>query len=274
MSNTLKIKDFSIPSLGFGTFKLNGESCHNAVKVALDAGYRHIDTAQIYENEEEVGAAIKESGVSRQDLWLTTKVWFRKAKAKEVRASTLESLKKLQTDHVDLLLFHWPNNDVPMEETLGEMARLKDEGKARAIGVSNFTSTLLKQALECAPIICNQVEFHPRLDQRLLLGMCQKHDLMLTAYSPLAQAKILKDDEFLKLAAEAKIPPAELSLAWLLRKDKVAAIPRSSSEENIRANFRARDHVIDESLSLRIDALMGDQRMISPDFSPAWDAPL
>jgi len=267
-------KKAQIPALGFGTFRLLGDVCEASVLHALDVGYRHIDTAQIYKNEEEVGRAIHKSSVSRGDIFLTTKVWFENARAKDVRESTEESLRKLGTDAVDLLLFHWPVDDVPLEETLGEMARLKEEGKTRFIGVSNFTKDMVEQAEKITPITTNQVEFHPLLDQRLLLEQAQRLDHALTAYSPLAQGTLFTNDAFKAMASELSIACPELALAWLLHKEKVVAIPRSSKAENISSNFRALTHSLSAQSIERIDALMGDGRVVDPPFAPQWDKAL
>ena len=265
-------KDAQIPALGFGTFRLLGKVCEDSVTHALDVGYRHIDTAQIYKNEEEVGRAIQKSAVSRDDIFLTTKVWFENARAKDVRASTEDSLKKLGTDAVDLLLFHWPVDDVPLEETLGEMARLKEEGKTRFIGVSNFTKAMVDEAQKLTTITTNQVEFHALLDQRLLLKQAQDLGHTLTAYSPLAQGTLFSNSAFKAIANDLSIAIPELALAWLLHKDQVLAIPRSSKAANISSNFNALAHSLSSESIERIDALMGSNRVVDPPFAPTWDA--
>ena len=169
---TVDVGGARIPALGFGTWQLEGDDCRAGVENALDLGYRHIDTAQIYGNEAEVGEAIQASEVAREDIWLTTKVWYERATAAQVKSSTEESLRKLRTGYVDLLLFHWPNDRVELKETLGAMNELREQGLAKHIGVSNFTPTLLKQALEIAPVRALQCEYHPFLAQKELIALC------------------------------------------------------------------------------------------------------
>ena len=260
-----------IPALGFGTWQLEGDDCAAGVKDALAMGYRHIDTAQIYENEAEVGEGMAASDVPREDIWLTTKVWYERASADEVKRSTEESLKKLRTDYVDLLLFHWPQPDTPMEETLKAMAALQESGAARHIGVSNFTPSLLKQALGIAPIRALQVEYHPFLAQEPLLALCREHDLMLTAYSPLARGRVLKDATLKTIGERHGKSPAQVALRWLVDQPNVSAVPKASSQGHRQANLDIFDFELTDADRGAIDGLARGERIIDPSFAPDWE---
>ena len=268
---TIDLKEAQIPALGFGTWQLEGDDCRRGVQSALDLGYRHIDTAQIYGNEAEVGDALAASDVARESIWLTTKVWYERATAAKVKESTRESLRKLKTDYVDLLLFHWPNDTVPMEETLGAMASLREEGLAKHIGVSNFTPSLLKRALAIAPIRALQCEYHPLLSQKPLIALCREHGLMFTAYSPLARGKVL-DDPTLKLIAERHgKSPVQVALRWLVDQPNVAAVPKASSETHREANIDIFDFELTAEDRSAIDGLARGERIIDPGFAPQWE---
>src|SRR3954471_7972364 len=199
-ARTVEIRGVPFPKLGFGTFGLPVADCGEGVRDALEIGYRHIDTARGYENEREVGQGIADSGVPREEIWLTTKVPPDMAAAADVRASAEDSLRRLGTDYVDLLLLHWPNPDVPLAETMGALAALRDEGKARQIGVSNFPTNHLLRALEHAPVFADQVEFHPFLGQDALLEVGRARGVLITAYAPLAQGKVTRDPTIREIA--------------------------------------------------------------------------
>ena len=264
------IQGKEVPALGFGTFDLKDEVGREAVAHALDLGYRHIDTAESYYNEEAVGAGIQQSGVAREDIFLTTKVGYDKLAPKDVRRSAEESLHKLQTDYVDLLLVHWPNDDIPLEETLDAFAVLREEGKTRHIGVSNFTPSLLQRALDHAEIFCNQVEYHPFLGQDDLLALCQQHDLLLTAYSPIAQGKVVHNKTLQEIGEAHGKSPTQVTLRWLIQQDKVAAIPRTSSAEHRASNFDIFDFSLSNEEMDRIANLAQGKRLVDPDIAPAW----
>src|SRR6478752_7744448 len=187
-----------IPSIGLGTWELRGRPCARIVEQALKFGYRHIDTAQVYENEREVGEGVRASGVRRDEIFLTTKIWTNHFAPHDLERSTKESLVRLRLPEVDLLLLHWPNPRVPLSETLDALAHVRKLGMARHIGVSNFTVALMEEAVaKCpAPLICNQVEYHPYLDQARVREACARHDIALVAYSPLAKGHV-KNDEVL-----------------------------------------------------------------------------
>src|SRR5215210_7945763 len=183
----LSIKGEKAPALGLGTYRLTGDACVRAVGHALSMGYRHLDTAQMYGNEAEVGRGIEDSGVERGEIFLTTKVWPNDFAHDRVVRKTKESLKKLRTDYVDLLLMHWPGDGVPLGETLGAMRELQEVGSVLHIGVSNFSPSLVEEAAEHAEVFCNQVQYHPYRSQATLLGQAQEMDYLLTAYTPLSR---------------------------------------------------------------------------------------
>lgn len=270
-TTTLDVQGTRIPRLGFGTYELHGATCRAAVSRALEVGYRHIDTAAAYGNEAQVGAAIRDAGIPRDALFVTTKVWRDDAAAADVRRSTHESLSRLGLDRVDLLLLHWPNDEVPLEETLGEMTELQEQGLTRRIGVSNFTPTLLGEALRIAPIVANQVEHHPYLDQPELRAMARDHDLALIAYSPLARGRVHDDPELMKLAERRHTTPEALTLRWLIGRPQVAAVPRSSNPDHIASNFEALSLEIDDEADRELREKAEGQRLIDPSFAPRWE---
>lgn len=239
----ITVQDTEIPALGLGTWRMRGPECRQAVRTALDLGYRHVDTAQAYRNEREVGAAIKESGVDREDLFLATKLdWSNRDRA-SVHRSTQASLNKLQTDAVDLLLIHQRNLRTPLEETLGAMAELREEGLVRHIGVSNFSVERLDHArqLADAPVFTDQVQYHPFWDQRDLLEYCRIHDVLLTAYSPLTHGGALGDDLLRSVGTRHGKTPAQVALRWLVQQEGVATIPKSTSREHLESNLAVFD---------------------------------
>ena len=269
----LDVHGVSIPALGFGTWQLNGEAGRDAIETALDVGYRHLDTARSYGNEAEVGLAIRNSGVPRDDVFLTTKVAHGSLRYRDVLRSADESLERLRTDYVDLLLVHWPDPSVELEETLDAFQEVRARGRARLIGVSNFPPTLLEQALALVPdLACDQVEYHPFLGQDTLLGVVRKHGLCLTAYSPIARGDVAHDQTIQEIAAVHGRSAVQVTLRWLLQQDRVAAIPRSADPAHIRSNFEVFDFALSEEEMETLHALARGQRMIDPEFAPAWEA--
>jgi 2,5-diketo-D-gluconate reductase B len=269
------VKGVSVPALGFGTWALTGGTCRDAVSDALAIGYRHIDTAQMYGNEAEVGAAIRASSVPRDQIFLTTKVAPDRLSTEGVRQSTDESLRKLGLDQVDLLLIHWPSQGVPLAETLGAFAGLREAGKTRFIGVSNFTLALLGETVETigADILCNQVEYHPFLSQHRLLDYQRPRGIMLTAYSPLGRGLVQNDPTIAGIAHKHGVVPGQVGLRWLVDQDGVSAIPRSSDRAHIEANFRIFDFRLDAEDRAALDALGGNRRVVNPaGWAPEWDA--
>ena len=201
---TVEAHGASIPVIGLGTWELRGRACARLVEQALRLGYRHVDTAQMYENEREVGEGVRASGVKRSDVFVTTKVWTTHFAPNDLLRSTKESLVHLRMSEVDLLLLHWPNPQVPLEETLGGLAEAQRLGLTRHVGVSNFTVALIEEAVakSTAPLVCNQVEYHPYLEQNKVLAACRAHDMALVAYSPVAKGHV-KDAEVLSRGVAA-----------------------------------------------------------------------
>ncbi|HEX3497895.1 MAG TPA: aldo/keto reductase [Stellaceae bacterium] len=269
------VKGTKVPALGFGTWQLNGAQCESAVEHALATGYRHIDTAQAYANEREVGRAIARSGVKRDAIFLTTKIAVDRLAAKDVTSSLAGSLDALGTDHVDLLLIHWPSATVKMGETLRAMNEAKAQGRIRHIGVSNFTVAQMREAIEThgSEIFCNQVEYHVLLAQSRVLAFARAHDIMVTAYCPLARGRIADQPELIAIAKNHGKSVAQVALRWLIQQDGVAAIPRSSKREHIAANFALFDFALTGEEMAVIDRLRGNTRVVSPSFAPTWDPP-
>lgn len=267
------IQGIEVPEIGLGTHRLIGKECINIVKLALNLGYRHIDTAQIYKNEREIGEAVKKSHVKREELFLTTKIWHTSLDKDDVLKVAENSLRELDTPYVDLLLVHWPNNDNDIEKTMESFLSLRDQGKALNIGVANFPLKLLKEVNEelAAPIFCNQVEYHPFLSQFDLLDYAAEHDLMFTAYSPLAQGMVNDDSLLQKLGEKYGKSPSQIALRWLIEQEQVVAIPKASTENHLRENLDVLDFVLEDDDFYAIDDLDKSNRIVNPDFAPEWD---
>jgi diketogulonate reductase-like aldo/keto reductase len=229
----------SVPALGFGTWPMNGETCRTAVRTALEHGYRHIDTAQMYENEAAVGQAIGESDVPREDVFLVTKLLRENLAHDDVLSTAKASRNRLDTDYIDLLLIHSPSRSVPIEESIGAMNQLQAEGVVEHIGVSNFSVQQLEAAIDASetPILTNQVEYHPFTSKSDLLEFCIDQGIMLTAYSPVARGRVLKDETLQTIGERYGKTPAQVTLRWLVQQELVAAIPKASDTEHIAENI-------------------------------------
>jgi 2,5-diketo-D-gluconate reductase B len=260
-----------IPVFGLGTWQnSNPEECSTAVQKALNMGYKHIDTAQIYENEEYVGEGLEKASVDRSDYYLASKVWIEKLDSDQVISSTEESLQKLGVDKVDLMYVHWPSGEYSPEETLNAMQELVEENMADSIGISNFTPDQVDEAMEIAgeDIVANQVEMHPLLQQEELLEKCREHGIKLVAYSPLARGDVLEIPELQEIAEKHGVSEAQVSLAWLMQKDGVVVIPKATSEEHIRDNFKSLDLELDNEDVEKIESIDREERMVDPGFAP------
>lgn len=269
-------QDILIPKLGLGTWLLRDQECVEAVKKALKAGYRHIDTAQIYENEEAVGLAIAASDVQRKDVFITTKIWRDNIAARHMESSLNESLKKLQTDYVDLLLIHWPVEEVPLDETMEFLEKAQKDGKTRLIGVSNFTTTQLHQCVDKlkAPLVTNQVEYHPYLSQAAVMEFLESHGMFLTAYCPLGRSKLAGDATLRAIAANYGKSVGQVILRWHMQQSNVVAIPKAGSPAHIEENFAIFDFELSDVEMTAITELTDKhQRLINPEFAPKWDMP-
>ncbi|WP_313612239.1 aldo/keto reductase [Agrobacterium sp.] len=265
----------TIPALGFGTFRVPGQDVLRIVPQALKSGFRHIDTAQIYGNEAEVGEAIAGSGIARGDIFLTTKVWVDKYKHDAFIASVDESLKKLKTDYVDLLLLHWPNEAVSLAEQIGALNEVKEAGKVRHIGVSNFNTTLMAQAvsLSKAPIVTNQIEYHPYLNQDVVITEAKESGMSITSYFAMADGKVLADPVLKDMAAKHGKSIAQVVLRWLVQQDGIIALSKTVTEARVIENFAIFDFELAPNEMAAIHALSRtDGRIVSPDgLAPVWD---
>jgi 2,5-diketo-D-gluconate reductase B len=262
----------TIPRLGLGTWQITGDAAREAVRHALDIGYRHVDTARAYDNEREVGRGIAESGVPRDDIFITTKVPHTDAAPGRVRASAEASLEDLGVDRVDLMLLHWPNPDVPLEDTLAAMTALQEDGLAARIGVSNFPPGMFRRALELAPLATNQVEYHPFLAQDALLEVCEEHDAVLTAYSPLAHGKVPEDPTLREIGANHGKSAGQVALRWLLDQPRVVVVPKAAGTQRRAENLDVFDFELTAEERARIDALPKDRREFDPAWAPDWNA--
>ncbi|MFB6102151.1 MAG: aldo/keto reductase [Haloplanus sp.] len=265
MSETVTVRGVDVPAVGLGTWRLQGADCRRAVETALELGYRHVDTAQAYGNERQVGAAIGASTVDRDEVFLTTKLDGSNRTRNAVHRSVRESLDRLGTDYLDLLLIHWPNDRppfapvrlpgaTPLTATLSAMHDLIDEGLVRHVGVSNFGIGRLDEARmdADAPILTDQVQFHPYWDQRDLLSYCRRNDVLLTAYSPLCHGGVLRDDVLARLGRTYGKSPAQVAIRWVVQHDGVCAIPKATSRDHLAANLDVFDFELTEAEMERI----------------------
>lgn len=273
MSDRITTPRLSIPRLGLGTWRLSGAQCQASVESALAMGYRAVDTAEMYKNEEAVGAGIKASGLPRGDVFLTSKVWWENLG--RIRQHCEASLERLGTGYLDLYLIHWPSPELDLPRALHDLARLREDGLARAVGVANFPAGLLKRAIETGvPIAANQVEYHALLSQDRLLGITRAQDIVLTAYAPLAQGRLASDPRIQAIAGRHGVTAAQVALAWLLRQEGVNVIPKATGPESQKANLETLDlagRLTDADVA-EIDALPKDQRFVNPAFAPDWNA--
>jgi 2,5-diketo-D-gluconate reductase B len=263
-----------MPKLGLGTWPMLGEECTQAVEQALELGYRHIDTAAAYNNEDAVGQALANTPIPREQIHVTTKVWWDQLQPDAMRHSMDRSLKALRSDYVDLFMLHWPTTDWDLPRTLETLASFKEQGLARNIGVANFPLPLLRTVVEEYGIDLSaiQVEYHVLLGQNALLDYARQHNLALTAYTPLARNKVSHIAEIQQIAAKHGVLPTQVALKWLLDQDNVGAIPKASSKANQLANLAALEVNLDDEDRALIASLSKRERQVSPDFAPVWDA--
>ena len=269
----LKNKQVAIPKLGLGTYQLRGEQATDVVQQALDLGFRHVDTASIYGNEREVGKGLKQAGTPRDQVFLTTKVWRDSLRKQDFLKSADTSLSTLQVDYLDLLLIHWPNSEVSLEETLEAGSILIQKGKVRFLGVSNFPKQLLQEAKAKFPnLLTNQVEYHAWLSQDTLLKTCRKLDMFLTAYCPLARGELVRNQQVLHIASKYKKTGAQIALKWLMQQEDVVAIVKSSSKERLEENLNIFDFDISPEDQKKLTHLShNNKRLLRPPFAPSWD---
>jgi diketogulonate reductase-like aldo/keto reductase len=265
----------AIPALGFGTFRMPGPDVLRIVPEALKIGFRHVDTAQIYGNEAEVGTAIQQSGVPRADIFLTTKVWVDNYRQGAFSASVDESLQKLKTDYVDLLLLHWPGSPVPLAEQIERLNAVQQTGKVRHIGVSNFNTRQMDEAarLSAAPLVTNQVEYHPYLDQLKVLEDADRLGMSITAYYAMADGRVPRDPVLNDIGSHHGKTAAQVVLRWLIQQHGVVALTKTATQSRLAENFGIFDFVLstDEMKAIHLLA-KPDGRIVNPQgLAPVWD---
>jgi diketogulonate reductase-like aldo/keto reductase len=245
-----------IPLLGLGTWELRGRTCARVVEQALRLGYRHIDTAQMYENEREVGEGLRASAVKRAEVFVTTKIWPSHFRPRELERAARDCLTRLRLTEVDLLLLHWPNPQVPLAETIGSLCKVKRDGFARHIGVSNFTVALIEEALRASsePLVCDQIECHPFLDQSKVIAACRHHGMAVVAYSPLARGEFQGNEVLTRIGAAHKKTAAQICLRFLVQQN-IVVIPRTGKLERLSENAAIFDFSLDDAEMGEIAAL-------------------
>lgn len=274
MVHNVEANGASKPAIGLGTWDLRGDTCVDIVREAIGLGYRHVDTARMYANEREVGEGIRASGIDRGDLFLTTKVWHDQLAADALEASVDASLADLGTDYADLILIHWPDPDVPLKETLGALSRVRRDGRARHIGISNFPVALIEEAVAISdePIVTNQVEWHVYLDQSKVLDACRRHGISVTCYCPIARGKVVGDPLMADVAARHGKSETQVALRWLVQQPGVVAIPRTSNRQRLAENLDIADFALSEEDMAAIGGLAHPQgRMVNAAWAPDWD---
>jgi 2,5-diketo-D-gluconate reductase B len=262
-----------IPAIGLGTMTLRENVCVDIVSAALLTGYRHLDTAQMYGNEREVGEGMRASGVPREDVFLTTKVWHNRLAAGDLERSVDESLTRLKLTYVDLLLIHWPNAAIPLKDTLAALAKVKRAGLTRHIGVANFTVALIEEAVRLAdePLVTNQIEVHPFIDQSKVMAACRRHGLSMTAYCPIARGKVPGNPVLERIAKAHGKSAGQVALRWLVQQG-VIPIPRTGKVERLKENLAVFDFTLSDAEMAEIGALKRpDGRVVNPAHAPKWD---
>jgi 2,5-diketo-D-gluconate reductase B len=270
--NVIEANGARIPGIGLGTMTLKEAVCVEAVKTALQIGYRHIDTAQNYGNEREVGEGIRASGVKRDDVFLTTKIYWNRLN--DFERAVDESLKTLDFPAVDLLLIHWASPQIPVAQSVKTLCSFKRNGVARHVGVANFTTRMLDEAMQAAtePLVTNQIEVHPFLDQTKVIDACRKHGLSVTAYCPLARGKIPNDDTLDRIGAAHGKSSSQVALRYLVQQD-IIPIPRTANPDHLAANLAVFDFTLSDEEMAAIGRLKrADGRVVNPPHAPAWDA--
>jgi 2,5-diketo-D-gluconate reductase B len=275
-SHVVEAHGARIPLIGLGTWNLRGSSCARLVEQALRLGYRHVDTAEMYDNEREVGNGVRASGIARNQVFITTKVWPSHFAPRELeRAAAKESLTRLALAEVDLLLLHWPNGQIPLHETIGALCKVKRMGLALHIGVSNFTVALIDEAVRLAdePLVCDQVEVHPFIDQSKVIAACRRHGMATVAYSPVARGGVKSDKVLARIAKAHSKSAAQVSLRFLVQRG-IVAIPRTSRVERLSENLAIFDFALSEAEMAEIAGLAHrDGRIVDYAYSgsPNWD---
>jgi diketogulonate reductase-like aldo/keto reductase len=275
MMHVVDVKGARIPLVGLGTWELRGRTCARVVEQALRLGYRHVDTAEMYDNEREVGEALRASGLGRDEVFITTKIWPSHFAPQELERAAKSSLARLRLSEVDLLLLHWPNPQIPLSETLGALCKVKQSGLARHIGVSNFTVALIEEAVRLAsePLVCNQIEMHPFLDQSKVAAACRAQGMAVVAYSPIARGGAKNDAVLARIGAAHGKSAAQASLRWLVQQG-IVVIPRTGRIEHLSENCAIFDFELSAAEMAEIHSLAHrDGRLVDYAYSgpPRWD---
>ncbi|GAB5507248.1 MAG: aldo/keto reductase [Rhizobiaceae bacterium] len=274
--HTVNANGANIPAIGLGTWTLKGDECADLVQAAIETGYRHIDTAAMYDNEQDVGRGIARSGLARDDLFVTTKVWHSNLAAKDFRRSAEQSLDRLGLEQVDLLLIHWPSSTVPLAETIAALNAAHDAGLTRNIGVSNFPTALLSEAVSLSkhPLAVNQVEYHPNLDQTKVLTACRAASIAMVSYCPLGRGLDILRQKPIADAAEAHgRSPGQIVLRWHVQQQGVIAIPRTTKRERLAENLDIDGFQLTDAEMAAISAMRSaNNRICDFEFSPKWDS--
>ncbi len=273
--HTVSAHGANIPALGFGTFRMSDAEVHNILPQALKLGFRHVDTAQIYKNEAAVGDVLAQSGIARSDIFLTTKVWVDRVGHKAFVDSVDESLKKLKTDYVDLLLLHWPQSEMPLADRMGALNELRKAGKVKNIGISNFSTALMDEAvrLSDAPVVNNQIEYHPYIDQTKVIQKAHDTGMSVTAYYLMADGAVPKDETLKAIGAKHGKSAAQVVLRWAVQQKDVIALSKTATESRLSENFDIFDFELSEDEMKAIHKLARpDGRIVSPGhLAPEWD---
>ena len=264
-----------IPAIGLGTMTLRENICVDTVSAALRAGYRHLDTAQMYGNEREVGEGMRASGIPREEMFVTTKVWHNRLAAGDLERSVDESLTRLNLPHVDLLLIHWPNAAIPLKDTLAALAKVKRARLTRHIGAANFTVALIEEAVRLAeePLVTNQIEVHPFIDQSKVMAACRRHGISITAYCPIARGKVPGAEALERIGTAHGKSAAQVSLRYLVQMG-VCAIPRTATPDHLKANIDVFDFKLSGAEMAELQKLNAtNMRVVNPPHAPVWDVP-
>jgi 2,5-diketo-D-gluconate reductase B len=272
----VNVGNAAIPAIGFGTYGMSAADVYRVVPAALSAGFRHIDTAQVYRNEGEIGECVAASGVPRSEIFLTTKVWVSNYSERNFEASVNESLRKLKTDYIDLLLLHWPGSDVPLAEQIAGLNAVARAGKVRHIGVSNFNRALMTEAirLSAVPLVTNQFEYHPYLNQSLLIESTLQAGLAVTGYCGMAIGRVFSDPTLKEIAARYDKTIAQIVLRWLVQQRGMVALSRTTRVDRLAQNLAVFDFELDDVDMAAIHALAtADSRIVDPPgLAPLWDS--
>ena len=270
---TIEANGARIPAIGLGTMTLKENICVDTVSAALRAGWRHLDTAQMYGNEREVGEGMRASGIPREDVFLTTKAWHNRLAAGDLERSVDESLTRLKLPYVDLLLIHWPNAAIPLKDTLAALAKVKRAGLTRHIGVANFTVALIEEAVRHAeePLVTNQIEVHPFIDRSKIMAACRRHGISVTAYCPIARGKVPGNPVLERIGKAHGKSAGQVALRWLVQQG-VIPIPRTGKVERLKENLAVFDFTLSDAEMAEIGALKRpDSRVVNPAHAPKWD---